>query len=53
MGTTASPIYLEMSKCWKMSQPIDEDSNREEMVLRLQGILCKKDLPPLKKPIKM
>jgi hypothetical protein len=50
---TTSPIYLETSKCWKMSQHIDKDGNIEEMVLLLQGILCKKDLPLLKKPIRM
>ncbi|KDR65698.1 hypothetical protein GALMADRAFT_148469 [Galerina marginata CBS 339.88] len=38
--------YLEQSKTWKLIRALDHN-HAEEVVLRLQGVLCQKSLPPI------
>lgn len=33
---------------WRLTEPSDGSDELEEIVLRIQGILCEKDLPPLR-----
>jgi hypothetical protein len=40
-------------KSWKLIRKDDEDGIFEEIVLRVQGILCGKSLPPIRKPVHM
>jgi hypothetical protein len=43
----AAPLFVDKHKYWKLAQPIDDTGMQEEVVLRLQGIICQKDLPPI------
>jgi hypothetical protein len=52
-STAATPTYVERDNSWKLTQQIDNIGNHEELVLRLQGIICQKDLPPIRKTRKM
>ncbi|KAF9455429.1 hypothetical protein BDZ94DRAFT_1367666 [Collybia nuda] len=47
-STHARPI--KSGGIWKLASPKEGSEELEELVLRVQGILCKKDLPPLHKP---
>jgi hypothetical protein len=51
-STAATPTYVERDNSWKLTQQIDDIGNHE-LVLRLQGIICQKDLPPIRKTRKM
>jgi hypothetical protein len=53
MSRAATPTYVERLDSWKLTQRIDDIGNHEELVLRLQGIICQKDLPPIRKTRKM
>jgi hypothetical protein len=53
MSTTATPTYVDRHDSWKMTQQMDDIGNCEELVLCLQGIICQKDLPPIRKTHKM
>jgi hypothetical protein len=33
---------------WRLTNPSDGGDELEEVVLRIQGILCEKDLPPIR-----
>ena len=38
---------------WKLGVQESEDSEIEEVVLRIQGIVCNRELPPILKPFKV
>ena len=41
------------SKNWKFGTQEDKDVEPEEVVLRVQGIICNQDLPPIKRPFEV
>jgi hypothetical protein len=48
LGKKITITYSAAPLSWRMVLPANADSNeREEAVIRLQGILCNKDLPPI------
>jgi hypothetical protein len=40
-------------RCWKLGVQETEDSEVEEVVLRFQGIVCNRELPPIRRPFKV
>lgn len=44
------PIQIKRPRCWKLATAPDDQSNQEELVLRPQGIICDRNLPPVKRP---
>ncbi|KAF8229193.1 hypothetical protein L208DRAFT_1287784, partial [Tricholoma matsutake] len=44
---------VEKHNGWKLTQQIDDIGNQEELVLHLQGIICQKELPLIRKPHKI
>jgi hypothetical protein len=38
---------------WKLSAQEDNDVEAEEVVLRVQGIICNRDLPPIQRPFEV
>ncbi|KAF9456000.1 hypothetical protein BDZ94DRAFT_1285932 [Collybia nuda] len=50
-GANAHTIFTKKPAAWKLASPMDDDNNMsEELVLRIQGVLCEKDLPPICRP---
>lgn len=47
------PMEMGNNRCWKMGVQETEDSEIEEMVLRFQGIVCNRELPPIRRPFKV
>jgi hypothetical protein len=47
------PMAMTASHKWKLGAQEDGDVEAEEVVLRVQGIICNQDLPPIQKPFKM
>jgi hypothetical protein len=41
------------NRCWKLGVKDLEDSEIEEVILRVQGIVCNRELPPVRKPFKV
>ena len=41
------------NRCWKLGVQEYEDSEIEEVVLRIQGVVCNCELPPIQSPFKM
>jgi len=41
------------SQSWKLGAQEDRDVEPEEVVLRIQGIICNQDLPLIQRPLKM
>ena len=41
------------SRCWKLGVQEFEDSEIEELVLRIQGVVCNRELPPIQRPFKV
>jgi hypothetical protein len=41
------------NRCWKLGVQDSEDSEIEEVVLRLQGLVCKRELPPIRRPFEV
>jgi hypothetical protein len=41
------------NRCWKLGVQESEDSEIEEVVLRVQGIVCNRELPPIRRPFKV
>ena len=44
------PIKVERPHCWKLATVPNSNGEQEEMVLRLQGIICDRNLPPIERP---
>ena len=41
------------SGSWKLGVQESEDSEVEEVILRFQGVVCNRDLPPIRTPFKV
>ena len=41
------------NRCWKLGVQESEDSEIEEVVLCIQGIVCNQELPPIRRPFKV
>ena len=41
------------NRCWKLCVKESEESEMEEVVLRIQGVVCNRELPPIRKPFKV
>jgi hypothetical protein len=41
------------NRCLKLGFQELEDSETEEVVLRVQGIVCSRELPPIRRPFKV
>ena len=41
------------NRCWKLGIKESEDSEIEEAVLCVQGIVCNRELPPIRRPFKV
>jgi hypothetical protein len=39
--------------CWKLGVEDPEDSEIQEVILRIQGVVCNRELPPIRKPFKV
>lgn len=51
---TPFPISsIDGNRTWRLTRTLDTDNNAEEVVLRVQGIICGKTLPPIKFPFHM
>lgn len=53
MSEFCSVEEVEKPKCLKLTKTNVDDNSREEVVLRIQGIVCSSSLPPVKRPFKM
>ena len=38
------------NRCWKLGVQNPQDSEIEEVILRIQGVVCRRELPPIRKP---
>lgn len=41
------------NRCLKLGVQEFEDSEIEEVVLRIQGVVCNRELPPIRSPFKV
>jgi len=46
-------MAVEGSRNWKLGTREDGVVDPEEVVLRIQGIVCNRDLPPIQRPFKV
>ena len=46
-------MATEGNQCWKLGFRETEDSEIDEVVLRIQGIVCNRELPPVRGPFKV
>jgi hypothetical protein len=37
-------------RLWKLGVQNPQDSEIEEVILRIQGVVCSRELPPIRKP---
>jgi hypothetical protein len=47
------PMETADNRSWKLGVQEQEDSEIEEVVLRIQGIVCSRELPPIRRPFKV
>ena len=47
------PMAMAGSQNWKFGTQEDDNVEAEEVVLRLQGIICNRDLPPIQRPFRV
>ena len=45
-------MAVAMSQNWKLGTR-DGDTEAEEVILRIQGIICNRDLPPIQMPLRV
>ena len=53
MSEFCSVEEVEKPRCLKLTKTNVDDNSQEEVVLRVQGIVCNSSLPPIKRPFKM
>lgn len=41
------------NRSWKLGVQESEDAEIDEVILRIQGIVCNRELPPIRRPSKM
>lgn len=51
--TICTPMAMAASQKWKLGTRKDGDEEAEEVVLRVQGIICHRNLPPIQKPFEV
>ena len=44
---------MENPRCWKLVRIEQNTQEHEEVVLCIQGILCDKNIPPIRRPFEM
>ena len=47
------PMEMGGNRCWKLGFQDSEDSEREEVILRVQGVVGNRELPPIRSPFKV
>jgi hypothetical protein len=47
------PMEMGGNGSWKLGVQESEDSEIEEVLLRIQGVVCNRELPPIRFPFKM
>jgi hypothetical protein len=47
------PMAVAVSQNWKLGTREDGDEEAEEVILRVQGIICNRDLPPIQRPFQV
>ena len=47
------PMEMGGNRCWKLGVEDPEDSEIQEVILRIQGVVCNRELPPIRKPFKV
>ena len=47
------PMEIGGNQCWKLGIQETEESEIEEVVLRIQGIVCHRELPPIRQLFKV
>jgi hypothetical protein len=52
MAQHCSVASIDQPKSWKLSRT-NSSNEKEEVVLRIQGIVCDKNLPPIKRPLRV
>lgn len=53
MSDLCSVTEVDKPRCWKLTKTNIDDNSQEEVVLRIQGIVCNASLPPVKRPFKI
>ncbi|KIJ90497.1 hypothetical protein K443DRAFT_15184 [Laccaria amethystina LaAM-08-1] len=53
MSESCSVVEVEKPRCWKLTKTNVDDNSQEEIVLRVQGVICNASLPPVKRPFKI
>jgi hypothetical protein len=53
MSDFCSVVEVDKPRCWKLTKTNIDDNSQEEVVLRIQGIVCNACLPPVKRPFEM
>jgi hypothetical protein len=46
-------MAVAVSQNWKLGTREDGDEEAEEVILRVQGIICNRDLPPIQRPFQV
>ena len=46
-------MAMAVSQIWKLGTQEDDHAEPEEVVLRVQGIICHRNLPPIQKPFEV
>ena len=46
-------MEIKGDQCWRLGIQELEDSETEEVILCIQGIVCNRDLPPIRSPFKV
>ena len=47
------PMAVAVSPNWKLGTKENENVEAEEVVLRIQGIICNQELPPIERPFEV
>lgn len=47
------PMAKAASQNWKLASKEKDNEEAEEVILRVQGIICNQDLPPIERPFEM
>lgn len=45
----AEPVHINRPSSWKLATAVGEEGEKEELVLRIQGIICDRNLPPIRR----
>ena len=48
LNTSVAQHFPDEAIKWRLTNPSDGSDEMEEVVLKIQGVLCEKDLPPVR-----